>query len=120
MPASANVSAIAGLNDGSPVINIISNDVASIEAGKGQVQVYHAANAPAVDILVNGGPDLSGLAPGASAAADVPARSYDFAVVIAGTTAPVLSNLPGRRSPPASCCRCSRSASQAARPTRSR
>lgn len=91
----ANVSAIAGLNGGSPVIDIISNDVAPIEAGKGRVQVFHAANAGPVDILVNGGPGLSGLQPGASAAADLPAGSYDFAVVAAGTTSPVLLNLPG-------------------------
>lgn len=95
VPANANVSAIAGLNGGSPVIDIMGNDVASIEAGKGRVQVFHAANAGAVDILVNGGPGLSGLQPGASAAADVPAGSYDFSVVAAGTTSPVLLDLPG-------------------------
>ena len=95
IPANANLSVVAALTGGAPVLDVFTNDVDPVAAGSGRVAVYHAANAPAVDVLVNGGPGLSDIAPGAVKSADVPTAAYDFAVTAAGTTSPVLLDLPG-------------------------
>jgi len=91
----ANLSVVASLTGGSPKLDVFTNDVSSIAAGKGRVAVYHAANAGAVDVLVNGGPGLSNIAPGAVKSADLATAAYNFDVTATGTTTPVLLNLPG-------------------------
>jgi hypothetical protein len=95
IPAGANLSVVAALTGGSPKLDVFENDIDPVAAGSGRVAVYHAANAPAVDVLVNGNPGLSDIAPGATRSADLPTAAYDFGVVAAGTTSPVLLDLPG-------------------------
>ncbi|HEY5154185.1 MAG TPA: DUF4397 domain-containing protein, partial [Acidimicrobiales bacterium] len=62
IPAGANLSVVANIAGGTPNLAVYANDVTEVAAGSGRVAVYHAANAPTVDILVNGGPGISGLA----------------------------------------------------------
>jgi len=95
LPAGADVSVVASLTGGSPKLDVFTNDVDPVASGQGRVAVYHAANAPAVDILVNGSTGISGLAPGAVKSADLPTATYNFGVTAAGTTTPVLLDLPG-------------------------
>lgn len=83
VPAGANVSAVANLTGGSPNLAIYPNDVSEIAAGEGRVAVYHAANAPTVDILVDGQPGIDDLAQRQVAGADLPAGSYTFTVTSA-------------------------------------
>jgi len=91
----ASLSVVASLTGGSNKLDVFTNDVSNVAAGKGRVAVYHAANAGAVDVLVNGGPGLSNIAPGAVKGADLPTAAYTFSVTATGTTTPVLLNLPG-------------------------
>lgn len=83
VPAGANISVVANLTGGSPNLAVYPNDVSTVPAGTGRVAVYHAADAPTVDILVNGGPGLDDLAQREVLTADLPAGSYDFAVTSA-------------------------------------
>jgi len=83
VPAGANVSAVANLAGGTPNLGIYTNDVSEIDAGNGRVAVYHAANAPTVDVLVDGEPGINDLAPGGVADADLAAGSYTFTVTSA-------------------------------------
>ena len=96
VPAGANVSAVANLVGGSPNLAIYANDVSEIAAGSGRVAVYHAADAPTVDVLVNGGPGIDDLAPGQVANADLPAGSYTFTVTSAdgSVTVATLADVP--------------------------
>ena len=95
VPAGANVSVVANLTGGTPNLAVYANDVSPVAAGSGRVAVYHAANAPTVDILVNGGPGISGLAQGQVATADLPTAAYDFTVTPAGDPATTVLDLPG-------------------------
>jgi hypothetical protein len=83
VPAGANVSVAANLTGGTPNLAVYANDVSSVASGSGRVAVYHAANAPTVDVLVNGGPGIDDLAQGQVADADLPAGSYTFTVTSA-------------------------------------
>lgn len=83
VPAGANVSAVANLVGGTPNLGVYPNDVSEIAAGSGRVAVYHAANAPTVDVLVDGDPGIDDLAPGDVADADLPAGTYTFTVTSA-------------------------------------
>jgi hypothetical protein len=83
VPAGANVSAVANLTGGTPNLAVYPNDVSDIAAGEGRVGVYHGANAPTVDILVDGGPGIDDLAQGEVANADLPAGTYTFTVTSA-------------------------------------
>jgi hypothetical protein len=94
VPAGANVSVVANLTGGSPNLAVYANDVSPVAAGSGRVAVYHAANAPTVDVLVNGGPGISGLAQGQVATADLPTAAYDFAVTPAGDPETIVLDLP--------------------------
>ena len=96
VPAGANVSAVANLTGGTPNLAIYPNDVSSIAAGEGRVAVYHAADAPTVDILVDGGPGIDDLAQREVAGADLPAGSYTFTVTSAdgSVTVATLSDVP--------------------------
>ncbi|MGZ4693201.1 MAG: hypothetical protein ACXWA3_06200, partial [Acidimicrobiales bacterium] len=66
-----------------------------VAAGSGRVAVYHAADAPTVDVLVNAAPGISGLAQGQVATADLPTAAYDFTVTPAGDPNTVVLDLPG-------------------------
>jgi hypothetical protein len=83
VPAGANVSVVANLTGGSPNLAVYPNDVSAVPAGGGRVAVYHAADAPTVDVLVNGGAGIDDLAQRQVRAADLPAGSYDFTVTSA-------------------------------------
>ncbi len=86
---------VAALTGGSPTLDVFENDVTAVAAGSGRVAVYHAADAPSVDILVNGQPGLTDLAQGKVAGADLPAASYDFTVTPAGDDSTTVLDLPG-------------------------
>lgn len=92
--AGANVSVVANLTGGSPNLAVYPNPVSETAAGAGRVAVYHAANAPTVDVLVNGGAGIDDLAQGQVKAADLPAGSYDFTVTSADGSVTV-ANLAG-------------------------
>jgi hypothetical protein len=94
VPAGANVTAIANIAGGTPNMAIYANDVSPVAAGSGRVAVYHAANAPAVDILVNGAPGISNLTQKTVKSADVPTAAYDFTVTPAGTPGTTVLDLP--------------------------
>ena len=95
VPAGADISVVANLTGGSPNLAVYANDASAVAAGSGRVAVYHAANAPTVDVLVNGGAGLSGLAQGQVASADLPSGTYDFTVTPAGVPATTVLDLPG-------------------------
>jgi hypothetical protein len=96
VPAGANVSAVANLVGGTPNLAVYPNDVSDIATGSGRVGVYHAANAPTVDILVDGEPGIDDLAPGEVADADLPAGTYTFTVTSAdgSVTVATLNDVP--------------------------
>jgi len=93
VPAGANVSVVANIAGGTPNLAIYANDVSPVAAGSGRVAVYHAADAPAVDILVNGGPGISDLTQKTVQAADLPTAAYDFTVTPAGDPNTTVLNL---------------------------
>jgi hypothetical protein len=94
VPAGANVSVVANLAGGAPNLAVYPNDVSNVAAGSGRVAVYHAANAPTVDVLVDGGPGIDDLAPGDVANAELPAGTYTFTVTSADGSVTV-ATLPG-------------------------
>jgi hypothetical protein len=89
VPAGANVSIVANIAGGTPNLAVYPNDVSEIAGGNGRVAVYHAANAPTVDVLVNGGPGIDDLAQLQVATADLPSASYDFTVTSADNSVTV-------------------------------
>ena len=95
VPAGANVSAVANIAGGTPNLAIYANDVSPVAAGSGRVAVYHAANAPAVDILVNGSAGISNLTQKTVQSADLPTAAYDFTVTPAGSPGTTVLDLPG-------------------------
>lgn len=95
IPAGANISVVANLAGGTPNLAVYANDVSEVASGSGRVAVYHAANAPTVDILVNDGPGIAGLAPKQVLGADLPTAAYDFKVTAAGDPTTVVADLPG-------------------------
>jgi len=95
VPAGADVSIVANLTGGTPNLAVYANDVSDVAAGSGRVAVYHAADAPTVDVLVNGGAGISGLAQGQVATADLPTAAYDFTVTPAGDPSTTVLDLPG-------------------------
>jgi hypothetical protein len=95
VPAGADVSIVANLTGGTPNLAVYANDVSDVAAGSGRVAVYHAADAPTVDVLVNGGAGISGLAQGQVATADLPTGAYDFTVTPAGDPNTTVLDLPG-------------------------
>lgn len=92
VPSGANVSVAADLVGGTPVLTPFVNDVSAVPEGSSRVTVRHAADAPAVNVLVNGTVAISNLAPGAQASAVLPAGTYDVQVQLTdGTPLPALS-----------------------------
>lgn len=105
LPADAfiTVAAIGSATDGTLAPAVIVDDFSPIAEGNARVQVFHAIeDAPAVDILANGAVLIPGLAfPGTVGNNDglfeieVPAGTYDLAVVPSGATTPVVLDLSG-------------------------
>jgi hypothetical protein len=86
VPAGANATVTANLSaDGTPALNVFVNDISAIAAGEARLTVRHIAAAPAVDITADGSVLFSDLTNPNEAMADVPAGSYEAAVVLAGT-----------------------------------
>jgi len=86
VPAGANATVTANLSaDGSPALNVFVNDTSAIAAGEARLTVRHIAAAPAVDITADGAVLFADLTNPNEAMGDVPAGSYEAAVVLAGT-----------------------------------
>jgi hypothetical protein len=66
---------------GNPTAGAFANDISPVAAGEARVTVRHVAAAPAVNIEANGDVLVSDLRNGKEAVADVPAATYDVAVV---------------------------------------
>lgn len=86
VPSGANVSVVANVEGGTANLQAFANDLSPVVEGSSRVTVRHTANAPTVDIAVNGTVAIPGLAMGAEASAILPAGTYDFAVQVDGTT----------------------------------
>lgn len=98
VPGGANLSVVANVEGDTPNLQAFANDLSAVAEGSSRVTVRHTADAPTVDIAVNGEVAIPGLAPGTQASAVLPAGTYDFSVLAGGS--PVL-NLPGTEIPPA-------------------
>lgn len=86
VPAGANATVTANLDaEGAPALNVFVNDISAVAAGEARLTVRHVAAAPAVDITANGDVLFSNLTNPNEDMADVPAGSYEAAVVLAGT-----------------------------------
>ena len=86
VPAGANATVTANLDaEGAPALNVFVNDISPVAAGEARLTVRHVAAAPAVDITANGDVLFSNLTNPNEDMADVPAASYEAAVVLAGT-----------------------------------
>ena len=86
VPSGANVSVVANVEGGVANLQAFANDLSPVAEGSSRVTVRHTANAPTVDIAVNGTVAIPALAMGAEASAVLPAGTYDFAVQVDGTT----------------------------------
>lgn len=83
VPSDQNVSLIANLdNTGAPTLTAFVNNNAPTSAGMARVTVRHTANAPTVDIQVNGADAITGLEYGKEASAELPPGTYDFAAQV--------------------------------------
>jgi hypothetical protein len=77
-----SLSVVAHLTaDGKPTVSVFKNDLRELQPGQARVTIRHTAAAPSVDILANGGKLVTDLMNGKEAKADVPAATYDVAVV---------------------------------------
>jgi hypothetical protein len=81
--AGSNTSVVAHLSaTGAPELTEFRNDVSPTGSGKGRVTIRHLAQAPAVDVIVNGTTELvSALSNPNEAVAVVPADTYNVSVV---------------------------------------
>lgn len=105
LPADAylTVAAVGSLEAGTLAPAIIPADFSEIAEGNARVLVFHGIeDAPAVDVLANGSVLIPALAfPGSEGDNDgifeleVPAGTYDLAVVPSGATEPVVIDLTG-------------------------
>jgi hypothetical protein len=78
VPVGADASVVAHLDaSGKPVASVFIDDLSATADGEGRVTVRHTAEAPAVDVLANGGVLFGDVENGEGGAADVPAATYD-------------------------------------------
>lgn len=78
VPKGANASVVAHLDaSGNPTASVFIDDLSATDDGEGRVTVRHTAEAPAVDVLANGGVLFSDVENGEGGAADVPAATYE-------------------------------------------
>lgn len=82
VPAGQSVTAIANIEGGTPKLSAFVNDAGPTLPGQAKAVVRHTADAPTVDIQLDGADALSGLAPGAEASAPLPAGTYDVDVEV--------------------------------------
>ncbi len=87
--AGGNYTIVANLDaNGKPTVTPFENDISEVAAGEARVTARHVAAAPKVDIEANGDV-LATLVNGEEAVADVPADSYELAIVPASGGAAV-------------------------------
>ncbi len=85
VPAGANVTVVAHLDDGGdPELTAYANDVSGIDAGDARLIVRHDAAAPAVDVRADGDVAFSDLENPKEAKADLPAGTISADVTLAG------------------------------------
>ncbi|MCC5953760.1 MAG: DUF4397 domain-containing protein [Acidimicrobiia bacterium] len=79
-----DISLIANLSDeGTPQLTAFVDDLSPVAAGTARIVVRHTAEAPPVNILVNGEPFGAVIANGEQITADIPAGTYELAVQVA-------------------------------------
>jgi len=100
VPGGANLSVVANLSGGTPNLSAFANDLSAVPEGSSRITVRHTADAPAVDVLINGSVAIPALAPGAEASAVLPAGTYDIQVQLTDGT-PVAALSPGSTTIPA-------------------
>ncbi|MGN6245645.1 MAG: DUF4397 domain-containing protein [Motilibacteraceae bacterium] len=91
VPGGANATVVANEAGGNPNLKVFVNDTKATGEGMARVTARHTANAPAVDVLVNGQKTFTGLEPLAEKGAEVPAGSYDVSVQAGGADVAGLS-----------------------------
>lgn len=91
VPAGANATVVANEVGGTPNLKVFVNDTMATAAGMARVTARHTADAPAVNVLVNGKTAFTNLQPGAEQSAEVPAGTYSVAVQAGGADVPGLS-----------------------------
>lgn len=79
---------------GTPTATVFTNDLSLTPEGSDRLIVRHIAAAPAVDVLANGSPVITGLTNGTQSALTVPAGTINAAVALAGSTTPVIGPAP--------------------------
>ena len=85
VPAGANVTVVAHLDDGGdPELTAYANDVSGLDAGDARLIVRHDAAAPAVDVRADGKVAFSDLENPKEAKADLPAGTISADVTLAG------------------------------------
>ncbi len=90
-----NTAVVAHLDDSQQITTSqFSTDVVATGSDTGRVVVRHTADAPAVDVLANGGVLFADLVNGNQAKGEVPAATYDVAVAPAGSDEPVFGPVP--------------------------
>ncbi|MBE0689436.1 MAG: DUF4397 domain-containing protein, partial [Anaerolineae bacterium] len=107
IPGGARITAaaIGVAGSGDLALQFIPEDYSPISSGQARVTVIHAIqNAPAVDVLVNGGVLIRLLAYPATLGnndgvdtVNIAAAAYDIQVVPSGATTPVILDLPNTR-----------------------
>jgi len=70
---------------GTPMLSVYTNDVSRPAAGRTRLTVRHTADAPPVDIVVNGKPLFEGIRPPTQRERELPAGTYTVSVSLAGT-----------------------------------
>ncbi|SDM74262.1 protein of unknown function [Cryobacterium flavum] len=86
-----NYTAVAHLSEaGVPTAALFTNDTSAPGAGQGRLTVRHVAAAPAVDVLANGAPAITGLTNPNESVLVLPVGTISAAVAAAGTTAALI------------------------------
>lgn len=91
VPGGANATVVANAAGGTPNLAVFVNDTDAAAEGSARVTARHTADAPAVDVLVDGEVAFAGLEPLAEESAELPAGSYDISVQADGADVPGLS-----------------------------
>ncbi|MDJ0376313.1 DUF4397 domain-containing protein [Cryobacterium sp. PH31-L1] len=86
-----NYTAVAHLSEaGLPTAALFTNDRSAPGAGQGRLTVRHVAAAPAVDVLANGVPAITGLTNPNESVLVLPVGTISASVAAAGTTAALI------------------------------
>lgn len=84
VPAGKDLSVVAHLGEGgNPTVSVFDNGVAPAPPGKARLAVRHQAEAPPIDLQVDGRSLLSGVGSGDQAGRAISASSHELAVVMA-------------------------------------